>query len=451
LDTDSWLWIGVGCLLLLVAFNAFAAAAETAVALARRNRLALNTLPAARAAERILDDADRVFRSARVVATLTKVLAPLLGLFAGALALSGAVPRAADGGERAIALPVYVITIVAAAVLVPILSELLPKAYAARRPDEFLLGAAPAITLFTRIMAPLEWLARATGRVFTSAGTAAGPPRAAHSEEEIKILVEDSAEEGVLEEQERAMIHSIFEFTDTVVRKVMVPRIDMVCLQANTPIGEAVQVVLEEGHSRIPCFEETVDSIVGIVHAKDLLRPLVEGRHEAPFREFMREPYFVPEGKKVDELLREFRRNRIQMAIVVDEYGGTSGLVTVEDLLEEIVGDIQDEYDVEEPELVPVDDHTAIVDARMNIDELNERLGLDLPTEEFDTVGGLVFGLLGHVPAAGDIVPFDSLQFVVEEVEGNRIERVRVIRAGGGPPPGDTGESPPSPAEAAGG
>src|SRR5262249_21368897 len=144
-----------------------------------------------------------------------------------------------------------------------------------------------------------------------------GAPRAAHSEEEIRILVEGSAEEGVLEEDERDMIHSIFEFTDTVARKVMVPRIDMTCLLANTPIEEALTVILEEGHSRIPCYEETVDSIVGIVHAKDLLQPLEERRPQAPLREFMRDPYFVPEGKRLDELLREMRRERIQMAIVV--------------------------------------------------------------------------------------------------------------------------------------
>jgi CBS domain containing-hemolysin-like protein len=440
LAIEAWLWIVIACLTLLCGLNAFASAAASAVRLARRNRLAAIGTASARMAEEILEEDERMCRASRIVGALTRVLAPVLGICAAELVLRRLSVRGGLTEDFSPPpLPAYAAAAVAASVLATLLSELLPRSAAARDPERFLLAIAPAVRLFIRSLAPLDWLVHSVGRrLAPGAGTGAAP-RAAHSEEEIRILVEGSAEEGVLEEDERDMIHSIFEFTDTVARKVMVPRIDMKCLQANTPIEEALGVILEEGHSRIPCYEETVDSIVGIVHAKDLLQPLAEGRLSAPLREFMRAPSFVPEGKRLDELLREMRRERQQMAIVVDEYGGTSGLVTLEDILEEIVGEIQDEYDVEEPSLVALDEHTAVVDARMNIDDVNEQLGLDLPTEEFDSVGGFVFGLLGHVPSEGDSVTYDGLAFVVEKVDGNRIEKVRVVR-GAAPPRGDGAE-----------
>jgi putative hemolysin len=452
LHIDTWLWIGIACLALLVALGAFASAASTAVRMARRNRLAAMDTARARRAEAVLEEDERVCRSARVIGALTRMATPLLGLWAAALAWFSISPSGEGQapGLSSAQLSVYAAAIVAAGIFVPLVSELLPRSLVSRHPERFLLTAAPAIGAFVRLTMPLEWLVHAVAHRIAPGGTNA--PRAAHSEEEIRILVEGSAEEGVLEEDERDMIHSIFEFTDTVARKVMVPRIDMTCLLAQTPIEEALTVILEEGYTRIPCYEETVDSIVGIVHAKDLLQPLAEGRLQAPLREFMRDPSFVPEGKRLDELLREMRRERVQMAIVVDEYGGTAGLVTLEDILEEIVGEIQDEYDVEEPTLVTLDERTAVVDARMNIDDINEQLGLNLPTEEFDSVGGFVFGLLGHVPAEGDAVSYEGLEFVVDKVEGNRLEKVRVIR-GAGPTPQvpESGEGAPSRAASNGG
>jgi magnesium and cobalt exporter, CNNM family len=435
LQIDAWLGIGIACLVLLIGLHTFASAAAAAVRLARRNRIAGLESPRARLAEAILGEDDRICRSARVVGALARMATPLLGVWTAALLLQGLSPptEGAAASMSTFQLSAYAAAIVVTGICVPLVSELLPQSIVGRDPERFLLSMAPAVNVFVRVTAPLDWLAHETARRLLPSATRA--PRAAPSEEEIRILVEGSAEEGVLEEDERDMIHSIFEFTDTVARKVMVPRIDMTCLLASTPTEAALTVVLEEGHSRIPCYEETVDSIVGIVHAKDLLQPLAEGRLQAPLAEFMREPYFVPEGKRLDELLREMRRARIQMAIVVDEYGGTAGLVTLEDILEEIVGEIQDEYDVEEPTVVQVDEHTAIVDARMNIDDLNEQLGLSLPTEEFDSVGGFVFGLLGHVPTEGDAVHHEELVFVVDKMEGNRLEKVRIIRGTGAIPP----------------
>jgi CBS domain containing-hemolysin-like protein len=178
----------------------------------------------------------------------------------------------------------------------------------------------------------------------------------------------------------------------------------------------------------VPVYDETVDNIVGIVHAKDLLRALHENGAKVTIRELMRPPYVIPENKKVDELLAEFKKNKIQMAIVVDEYGGTAGLVTVEDLLEEIVGDIMDEYDVEEPMIEILDETTSVVDARMPIDEINEQMGLALPEEEFDTIGGFVFGLLGKQPQQGEKIEYETLDLIVEKMDGRRIQKVKIIK-----------------------
>ncbi len=241
-------------------------------------------------------------------------------------------------------------------------------------------------------------------------------------------LVPAAADDDVIEEDERQMIHSIFEFSDTVVREVMVPRIDMACVEDTTTVDGVLRVILEEGHSRIPVYRETIDQIVGVVHVKDLLSHVKAGHHSLAVGEVMRPAYFIPESKRLDDLLREMRRKRTQMAIVVDEYGGTAGLVTVEDLVEEIVGPILDEYDVDEKLFETVNDHSAIVDGRLSIEEVNELMGLDLPAGEVDTIGGFVYSLLGHVPAQGEKVDAGEAEIVVEKLEGHRIARVRISR-----------------------
>ncbi|MDH7571740.1 MAG: hemolysin family protein, partial [Armatimonadota bacterium] len=244
-------------------------------------------------------------------------------------------------------------------------------------------------------------------------------------------IVEESEKEGVLEEQETEMIHSVLEFTDIVVREVMVPRIDMVCVEVSHTIDDLLDVILKSGHSRIPIYEETVDNIVGIVHAKDLLRVVrtVPGEHDIRSANVMRPVYYVPETMKVDDLLAQFQRSKHQLAIVVDEYGGTAGLVTLEDLIEEIVGPITDEYDVEnEPKLSMLEDGSAIADARMPIDDVNKLLGLRLPDEESETLGGFVFTLLGKIPVVGESVEYDGVRLEVVEADNRRVARVKIAQ-----------------------
>jgi putative hemolysin len=259
------------------------------------------------------------------------------------------------------------------------------------------------------------------------------------SEEELLALADVAVEEDVIEREERQLIHSIIEFGDTVVREVMVPRPDMVTVEARASVSDVMEVAISAGFSRIPVYEQGIDDIVGIVYAKDLMRAVREGRADGPVRELARSARFVPETKRVAELMPEMQREKAHMAIVVDEYGGTAGLVTLEDLIEELVGEIVDEYDVEELPAEPLPDGGVRVNARMPIDEVNDLLGAAFPEGDFDTVGGLMFNLLGHVPTEGESVDVNGHRLHAEKVQGRRIGRVRISKL----PTGQSGDEAP--------
>ncbi len=246
------------------------------------------------------------------------------------------------------------------------------------------------------------------------------------TEEELRLLVTVGEEEGVLEEEETEMIHSIFEFADTTVREVMVPRIDMVTLESDATVNEAVDMAMQGGFSRIPVFEESIDNIIGVLYTKDMLKQLRESHESMPIRTLVRPAYFVPETKKLDDLLRELRQRRIHMVIVIDEYGSVAGLVTIEDLVEEIVGDIRDEYDREENLYEKINQYEYIVDAKMSIDEFNELLETELKNEDYDTLGGFLYAQLDKIPVSGDTITFENLTFTVIDTRGRRITKVRV-------------------------
>jgi putative hemolysin len=248
------------------------------------------------------------------------------------------------------------------------------------------------------------------------------------TEEDLRTMADVAAEEESIEREERRLIHSIFEFGDTVVREVMKPRPDIVAISADATIDAGIERAIEAGFSRIPVYDETTDNIVGIAFLKDLVHAAHDKRGHHPVHDFVREAVFVPEQKRVAELLREMQTKKFHMAMVVDEYGGTAGLVTLEDLLEEIVGEIIDEYDVEEPGVERLPDGSLRVPGHYPINDLNEQLGVDLPDTEWDTVGGLVFNLLGHVPEAGETTHFQGLEFRTEQVQGRRIVSVRITR-----------------------
>jgi CBS domain containing-hemolysin-like protein len=258
-------------------------------------------------------------------------------------------------------------------------------------------------------------------------------------ETEKKVLetIEDAvdSEEIDFEEDEKEMIHSIFELGETTVKEIMTPRVDMACVEVGSELEEVKSLAKAQGHSRLPVFREDIDSILGIVTVKDLL--FVDDPLQTSLESLVRPTFFIPESKKIDELLKEMRKRKMHMAIVLDEYGGTSGLVTLEDILEEIVGEIEDESDKLPPPVVRLYENTYRVDAALSLKDLNEAIGSELPEEEFETVGGMIYDSAGSVPEEGYTVERSGLRFIVEKVEGQRIEIVKVIKLKGRPRSGD--------------
>jgi magnesium and cobalt transporter len=233
---------------------------------------------------------------------------------------------------------------------------------------------------------------------------------------------------AALEDQEREMIRGVMELEFTVVREVMVPRTDIIALDAEEEFDSLARLMAEKGFSRIPVYEGDIDHVLGVAHAKELLRHLTNGKERPAIRDILRPAYVVPESKKVHELLREMKEKQISIALVVDEYGGTAGIVTVEDLVEEIVGEIRDEYDAPEEEMVVLNEDEAIVDGRLAIDDINDRFNTQLQKEDFDSVGGFIVNELGRMPTIGDTVRVDGIQMKVMSVHGRRIKKVRVTR-----------------------
>jgi putative hemolysin len=246
------------------------------------------------------------------------------------------------------------------------------------------------------------------------------------TEDEIKLMVEEASLQGVLEEKEKEMIHSVFELSDTIAKEIMAPRMDIVAAEINTPLTKVLDMAINNGLSRIPIFEESIDKVIGIVHTKDLLSLLKEKKMDTPVKDIIRPAYFIPGSKKIDEMLREMQKEKVAMAIVIDEYGGTDGLVTIEDIIEEIVGEITDEYDKEIRPIEQMDDGSYVIDGKTIIEDVNDKLDLSIPTEEFETVGGYVYGLTGHIPHSGETIHTDSITIVVEKVVRQRITKLRI-------------------------
>ncbi|MCK4691791.1 MAG: HlyC/CorC family transporter [Desulfuromonadales bacterium] len=249
----------------------------------------------------------------------------------------------------------------------------------------------------------------------------------ASSEEELQNLINASEQKGIIDEDEGDMLQSILELDETIVREVMVPRTDMVCIDAEEPLSTILKVILQSGHSRIPIYRGNNDHIIGLVYAKDLLCFWGQPLDELPLDDVLRSPCLVPESKPVSDLLREFRETRVHIAIVIDEYGGTSGLVTMEDLIEEIVGDIQDEYDLEDDWLIEEPNGSVLIDSRLNIEEFEEYFEIEVEREKFDTVGGYVVEHLGRVPAVGERMKIGTLEMLVVVGDQRAIRQLRVF------------------------
>jgi CBS domain containing-hemolysin-like protein len=309
-------------------------------------------------------------------------------------------------------------------VVIFVLAEALPKNWAVYNPERSALFAAPIVSALVRFP-PIRLVSRG---LIGLANLLVGPRhrRTGVSESELLALADVAMEEEVIETQERELIHSIIEFGDTVVREVMVPRPDMCAVEAQETVSQALEVAMSAGFSRLPVYGGNLDDVVGIAYAKDLIRAEREGHGQRHTRDRVRPAYFVPETKRVSSLMREMQERKFHQAIVVDEYGGTAGLVTLEDLIEELVGEIVDEYDVEDPPVQPLGGGEMSVTARLPVDELNELLDVELPEGDWDTVGGLLFNALGRVPVEGESVEMDGVRLVAEKVQGHRIGRIRI-------------------------
>jgi CBS domain containing-hemolysin-like protein len=252
------------------------------------------------------------------------------------------------------------------------------------------------------------------------------------TEAEIQEMMDAGEEEGLINEEENAMIRSILTLGDTVVREIMLPRTEMACISIDAEVSEVLRSIIACGHSRLPVYQGTIDNIIGLIYAKDLLKYWGAPDNEVELKKLMRAPYFVPETKNLEELLHDFKKRRVHLAVVIDEYGGTAGLVTIEDLLEQIVGDIQDEYDLEEERLSVEDDGAIVADGRLPIEELEEHFDVEVERDKFETVGGLIFHLAGRIPSAGEVFTCEGLVLTVLEADERRISQVRIVKKGAG-------------------
>ncbi len=426
--TPQYYLVQISLVLVLICINALFSLAEYGLITVRRSRIQQLSEEGNTSAKLVLE---MLHAPTVLMATLQTGVTIVATLSSGLAAEVGVQPLAAVLLRIAPALPARPLALLIIALPVAIVSlvigEIAPKSFAVHHSERIALLAVRPVWALQVIMTPvIKVLTFFANLVLRPFGGTADFSSATVNEDEIKILVDASEEQGGLEPEEKEMIHSVLDFGDTVVRKVMTPRIFLSACPVTADTSRLIRLINESGHSRIPVYEGDLDHIVGIVHAKDLLLP---NATLVPVpRKVMRPPYFIPETKKIDELLTEFRHSRQQLAIVQDEYGITAGLVSIEDLLEEIVGEIQDEYDREEPMIQEIDPNTTLVDGRMSLSDINDHLGLHLAEDEADTIGGYLFALFGRQAQQGEEAECEGVRFIVEATDGRRIIKVKMVR-----------------------
>jgi CBS domain containing-hemolysin-like protein len=316
----------------------------------------------------------------------------------------------------------------AVVIILLVFGEIGPKVYAARASEDFALAVARPVLFLSFLLTPFIWL---VNKVSHSLPLYRDQPDQSVTEEEIREWIDVGKEEGTIEQEEQDMLYSVLEFSDTTTREIMTPRVDVILMEDTVTFEEAIRIFNETGFSRIPVFHEHIDNITGILNVKDVFSAMVLRRKDTTIKEIMYDPTFVPETKKIDDLLKELQLHRVQIAVVIDEYSSFVGIVTVEDILEEIVGDIQDEFDKEEPDVQKLSEGVYVVDAQMWVDEINEQLGINLPIDEsYETIGGLLLDRLGHIPQhPGEKAEIDDgrLTLMVMQMRGRRIVKVKVI------------------------
>ena len=415
-------WLQVGSLVLLVLLAAFFAASEAAlisISRIRAHSMVDRNVKGSKDVLRLVDDRNRVLTSILVANTIVLLAADSLATY---VALQMGIPNGAVWSTA-------VMTVV-----LLLFGEILPKTVVTNDGERWSLRLSKPMRWMARFLRPVVWLFLAATNVIVKP-LGIKHPHQFVTEEDIRALVNVGAEQRVIEEEEREMIHSVIEFGDTIVREVMTPRPEIVAVSIDDSPRRALDVVIAEGYSKLPVYQESKDDIVGVVHDRELLIALANGTlAHTSIRALMRLVSHVPETKKIAELLREMQRDKFSMAIVVDEYGGTAGLVTMEDLLEEIVGEIRDEHDADEQEPFSfISDEEAVVDAGVNIEDVNAKLGTHIPTEDFETIGGYTVGLFGRLPKEGEEIDAGQhMRLRVDRTRGRRILAVRVYTSRNG-------------------
>ena len=411
--------------ILLSAFFSSSEVALISITRARVRTLANDNKPGAAALATLKENPDHFLITILIGNTIVNIAAAAI---ATAIAIS-------TFGSIGVGIATGVVVII-----LLVFGEIGPKIYATRAPDTFPRTIAPIILFLSRILSPVIWVVE---RVSPSLGVGKDAAEPAVTEDEIKEWIDVGKEEGTIEQDEKDMLYSVLEFGDTTAREIMTPRVDVTLMEDTTEIGEAIRIFNETGFSRIPIYHGQIDNITGILNVKDVFSAMVSKRKDISIREIMYDPTFVPETKKIDDLLKELQVHRVQIAIVIDEYSSFVGIVTVEDILEELVGDIRDEYDREEPDVQKIAEGVFVLDAQMWVDDINDELGLRLPMDEsYETVGGLLIDRLGHLPQhPGEKVEIEAgrITLVVMQMHGRRIVKVKCIvrpetESGGGEP-----------------
>ncbi|MCU0606065.1 MAG: hemolysin family protein [Candidatus Edwardsbacteria bacterium] len=428
------LWAELALIAGLILLNGFFAAAEIALITVKRTRLKeLSHAGSRRAAQvlRLLEDPSRLFATIQIGVTFLGFLASAVAAVSSYGLIADALRTAPLGVVRdnSQAIAVTLVTVIVSFFTL-IFGELTPKNIALKHAERLALAVAAPLALLERAARPLIWLlARTSDLLLLLFGITKAQQSQLVTEDEIRALLRTGREQGVLDDSETEMIHGIFELGDTTAREVMVPRIDMTTAEDGLTVDQAVKLMERTGRSRVPVYRDTIDNIVGIAYATDVNRAARGGARGATLADLVRPAHFVPDSKRLDGLLSDFRSWHTHIAIVVDEYGGTAGMVTLEDVLEEVVGDIQDEFDTEEPLYRRLDERTWRIDARIGMEELNEALETALPTEGFETFGGFIYDIFGKVPAAREKIKWPRKQaqweFTVESVRKRRIMAVR--------------------------
>jgi putative hemolysin len=415
MQTRDWLLL-VGLLVTLV-IAGLSAAAETALTSVNRIRIRQQAEEGDATAKRI----DQLMHEPHLFITTILIVSNLSIITASTIATLIAVDLDFNGAEVA--------STIILSVIVLIFCEITPKSAAVRAPEIWSRALVTPVEWLMIVLRPFvalfTWISNGLIRLL---GGKPGDRTPFVTEDELRMMVEVGGEEGVLEEDESEMLGAVFDLSETTVREVMIPRIDIVAVEADVSIEEATQVMLQGGQSRVPVYDDTLDEIVGVLYAKDLLRVYTDHERPPSVRALVRPAYFVPDSKRLDDLLRELRKARVHMAIVSDEYGSVVGLVTIEDVVEEIVGDIQDEYDTEEALFERVRENEYIIDAKLPIEEFDELVGRELPEGEYETLGGFVIAQLDKIPTPGDVVHFEDLTITVLGTMGRRVTKVRVVR-----------------------